>query len=165
MNKFWMLLWLLVLVSTAVEAASKVSYTGRIVGIKDGDTYIVLSDNQQHVIRLAHVDCPEKKQAYGNQAKLVASQYCFGKWVSVTSDGRKDRYNREVAEVYLGSVCLNQLLVKLGYAWHFVKYSNDKTYAALELAARKSKIGLWASPNPVAPWEWRAAARKSKRKR
>jgi micrococcal nuclease len=165
MNKDWILLWLALSFGPMLISASTYSYSGRVVGIKDGDTYVVLSGVQQHIVRLAHVDCPEKKQPYGQQAKLIASRYCFGKTVIVKSDGKKDKYKREIAEIYLGAICINQLLVKLGYAWHFIKYSNDKTYAALELTARKSKIGLWASPNPVAPWEWRAAARKNKRKR
>jgi hypothetical protein len=28
-----------------------------------------------------------------------------------------------------------------------------------EAAARKARRGLWADPNPVAPWQWRAEKR------
>jgi len=42
-----------------------------------------------------------------------------------------------------------------GYKWHFKQYSSDQEYAAAEEYARKNMIGLWGSPNPVAPWEWR----------
>ncbi len=40
--------------------------TGKVVKITDGDTLYVLDANyQQHKIRLAGIDAPERKQAYG----------------------------------------------------------------------------------------------------
>ncbi|CAG0912171.1 unnamed protein product, partial [Cyprideis torosa] len=41
------------------------------------------------------------------------------------------------------------------YAWHYRKYSKDPNLQALEDEARKAKRGLWADPDPVAPWDWR----------
>ncbi len=47
-------------------AASADSLTGKVVKITDGDTLYVLDANhQQHKIRLAGIDAPERKQAYG----------------------------------------------------------------------------------------------------
>ncbi|MCY2987044.1 MAG: lamin tail domain-containing protein [Planctomycetota bacterium] len=37
------------------------------------------------------------------------------------------------------------------------KYSKDQALAKLEAEARQSKLGLWADPNPVPPWDWRKA--------
>jgi len=42
---------------------------GKIIGVKDGDTYVILIDKSSITIRLAHIDCPEKKQAYAQLAK------------------------------------------------------------------------------------------------
>ena len=54
---------LLLLFATAVFADS---LTGKAVKITDGDTLYVLDANsQQHKIRLAGIDAPERKQAYG----------------------------------------------------------------------------------------------------
>ena len=40
--------------------------TGKVVKITDGDTlYVLDASNQQHKIRLAGIDAPERKQAYG----------------------------------------------------------------------------------------------------
>jgi micrococcal nuclease len=40
------------------------------VGIADGDTLTVLNHNQQEVkIRLAEIDAPEKRQAFGTRSK------------------------------------------------------------------------------------------------
>ncbi len=44
---------------------------GKIIGVKDGDTYVVLIDKSSITIRLAHIDCPEKKQAYAQLAKKM----------------------------------------------------------------------------------------------
>lgn len=54
-----------------------VSY--KVIGIKDGDTFVLLMGGKEQVVRLAHIDCPEKKQPFGNNAKQFASGVCFGK--------------------------------------------------------------------------------------
>ncbi len=47
-------------------AASANSLTGKVVKITDGDTLYVLDANyKEHKIRLAGIDAPERKQAYG----------------------------------------------------------------------------------------------------
>lgn len=46
------------------------SIEGTVVGITDGDTVTVLdANNEQHKIRVAGIDAPEKKQAFGERAK------------------------------------------------------------------------------------------------
>ena len=48
------------------ETASADSLTGKVVKITDGDTLYVLDANyKEHKIRLAGIDAPERKQAYG----------------------------------------------------------------------------------------------------
>ena len=47
-------------------------------------------------------------------------------------------------------------IIRAGLAWHYVAYArNETTYASLEGAARKSKVGLWQDAAPIAPWSWR----------
>jgi endonuclease YncB( thermonuclease family) len=137
------------------------SFDAKVVGVKDGDTIVVLLDgNVQETIRLAHVDCPEKKQAFGMRAKQFASNFCFGKTVKIVETARRDRSGRMIASVYVNKQCLNQALVSNGLAWHFKKYSKDMSYDVLEQKARASKIGLWSDPNPTAPWDWRKSKKK-----
>lgn len=139
------------------QAAQKLPYTleGKIVAVKDGDTYEILYNGAAVVIRLAHVDCPEKKQPFGKNAKKFGSEFCYGKTVKVISEGKTDRNGRLIAEIYFDNRCLNQELVRYGYAWHFKKYSKNAEYAQLEVQAKAKKIGLWSDPNAIAPWEWR----------
>jgi len=68
-----------------------------------------------------------------------------------------DRYGRMVADIVLadGRV-LNKELVRSGNAWWYSQYDrNDAELAALEAHAREARLGLWAAPNPLLPWEWR----------
>ncbi|MFN0214919.1 MAG: thermonuclease family protein [Saprospiraceae bacterium] len=77
------------------------SLTGKCVGIADGDTITVLdASNQQHKIRLAHIDCPERKQAFSQEAKSFTSDFCFGKTVQIVHFGKRDRIGRIIGIVY-----------------------------------------------------------------
>jgi len=132
------------------------TFEGKVTAIKDGDTFKVLYSGKEHTVRLAHVDCPEKKQPFGSKAKIFASDICFGKVVVVKSDGKTDRYKRIIAEIFLkDGRNVNKELVKNGLAWHFKKYSDNQEYAELEIIARRNQIGIWSEPYPTAPWEWR----------
>ncbi len=61
-------------------AASADTLTGKVVKTTDGDTLYVLDANyKEHKIRLAGIDAPERKQAYGlasrkHLASIVAGQ-------------------------------------------------------------------------------------------
>ncbi len=128
----------------------------KVVGVKDGDTYELFIDNSTFVVRSAHIDCPEKKQPFGQNAKQFASDMCFGKYVMLKHNNKYDRNHRLIAEVILeDDINLNKLLVENGLAWHFKKYSKDEEYAELENIARQKRIGLWSDINSIAPWEWR----------
>lgn len=134
----------------------------KVIGVKDGDTVEILMDGKPQVVRLSHIDCPEKKQPFGNNAKQFASDLCFGKKVKLSTGWKKDRNKRLLAEIILSNgKNLNKELVKNGFAWHYKKYSKDNSYDDLEKQARKLKLGLWNDKIPTAPWEWRKSRKKS----
>jgi len=134
----------------------------KVIGVKDGDTVEILMDGKPQVVRLSHIDCPEKKQPFGNKAKQFASDLCFGKKVKLSTGWKKDRNKRLLAEIILSNgKNLNKELVKNGFAWHYKKYSKDNSYDDLEKQARKLKLGLWNDKMPTAPWEWRKSRKKS----
>ena len=136
-------------------------FEGKVVGIKDGDTYVILYNKQEITVRLEHIDCPEGGQAYGKNAKRYASDLCFGRQVRIEG-GKFDRYKRLIALIYLGDTCINQAMVRGGYAWHFKKYSKDMVYDSLQMDAERRKLGLWRDLKPLSPWEWRASRKKIK---
>lgn len=133
--------------------------TAKVVGVKDGDTFVVLHEKKEIVVRLEHVDAPEKNQPFGNRAKQFVSDFCFGKTVVVIGNGKKDRNGRWIGEIFYNNQNLNKELVRNGLAWHYKRYSKSANYADLETAARKKKIGLWQDKEPVAPWNWRKSKR------
>ena len=133
-----------------------IHFTGKVVGVTDGDTITVLHNGKGERVRLHGIDCPEKGQAFGTVAKQFTSALVFGKEVTVTVQD-SDKYGRTIGEVTLldGRV-LNHELVKAGLAWWYRKYApGDTTLEHLEAEARNAKRGLWVDPNPVPPWEWR----------
>ena len=54
-------LWL-VLAALLVNPAAAGEFTGRVVGVTDGDTIKVLHDDRAEIVRLVGVDAPEKRQ-------------------------------------------------------------------------------------------------------
>ncbi len=123
----------------------------------------MLHNGQGERIRLHGIDCPEKRQAFGNRAKQFTSTLVFGNTVTVQVMDR-DRYGRTVGEVLLpDGRSLNRELVKAGFAWWYWRYApDDETLAQLEREARRTKRGLWADPNPIPPWQWRMMRRRER---
>jgi len=130
-------------------------FSGRVVGVSDGDTITVLHNGKGERIRLHGIDCPEKRQAFGNRAKQFTSKLAFGNTVTVQVVDR-DRYGRTVGVVLLpDGRSLNHELVREGLAWMYRRYTNDQSLNDLEEEARVAQRGLWADPHAVPPWEWR----------
>ncbi len=148
-------LFLLLLSHTAL------AWPGLVVGISDGDTITVLRDGREQVkIRLYGIDCPEKRQAWGNRSTQATRLLCAGKMVEVQETG-SDRYGRTVAILILptGRI-LQKELVAEGLAWVWPKYCKLPIcleWSETETQARENKVGLWQDAEPVPPWEWRAA--------
>lgn len=158
MKQSWSLSLLLVLCFPSFSTAS--DFSGRVVAILDGDTIEVLHSRTTERIRLAGIDCPEKKQPFGQRAKQTTSTLSFGHDVTVHRAG-KDRYGRTIGAVELpDGTNLNYELVRQGWCWWYWKYVPDEIFlAVLEMRAREAKKGLWVDPNPIPPWEFRKAKR------
>ncbi len=151
-NKGYLLALSLLLFSTVACADV---FQAVVVGLKDSDTIVVLTDEKKQItIRLDSIDGPEKKMSYGSVAKKALSDLIFKKRVTVDSH-KIDRYGRTVADIWLDNRLINLEMVKNGMAWVYVKYAKNPIYFKAEREAKASKIGLWSQPNPQAPWEFR----------
>jgi endonuclease YncB( thermonuclease family) len=127
----------------------------RVVGVHDGDTITCLDEsNQQQKVRLAEIDAPEIGQDYGKVSREVLAEMVFGKTVEVTEDG-KDRYGRWIGHLSMNGVDVNRQMIATGNAWHYGDYSRDTSLAALQTQAQSQRLGLWAQPSPIAPWDFR----------
>ena len=134
------------------------AWTGKVVGIADGDTITVLKAKAPVKIRLYGIDCPERGQAFGKKAKQFTAGMVFRKMVRIEPVDR-DRYGRTVAWVYVDGKNLCEELVRAGLAWHYKKYSSDQSLADLEILARQSRAGIWSDPHAMPPWEYRRRKR------
>ena len=147
------LLLALGLAATALSAGE--AFDGRVVGVSDGDTVTVLRNGHDQVrIRLSGIDVPELHQAFGRQAKDGMSRLAFGRNVSVRVVDH-DRYRRTVARLAVDGQDVGLTMLRQGLAWHYKHYDSDPVYASAENTARAQRLGLWADPHPVAPWDYR----------
>jgi endonuclease YncB( thermonuclease family) len=161
------------LILLAAAFASAAELHGKVIAVADGDSITVLdADKRQHKVRIAAIDAPERRQAYGTRARQHLAELIFGKDVIVAWD-KRDRYGRILGRV-LAMECAAQTCahtldvglaqIKAGYAWHYRRYANEQParerqrYAAAEQAARAQRAGLWRDDDPSPPWEFRRAS-------
>lgn len=139
---------------------------GYVVGVSDGDTVKVLdAGKKQHRIRLLGIDAPESNQAFGQKSKQYLSSLIFNKNVSITYK-EKDQYGRILGTIFYENENINLKMVQAGLAWHYVYFAKDnKELAEAEAAARKEKLGLWADPNPMPPWDFRRQKKNNAKKK
>ena len=159
------------LVLSALAPALAADLEGRVVAIVDGDTLDLLTAEQRTVrVRLAEIDAPEHRQAFGTRAREALSDLAFGKAARVELVDR-DRWGRIVGRVYVGvfrepgatpiELEINSDLVRQGFAWVFRKYRHRPALLELETDAKANRRGLWADVAPVPPWEWRRARKRT----
>ncbi len=133
--------------------------SGKAIKIVDGDTFDLLAGTVTYRIRLNGIDTPEKGQDFYQNAKTALGNWCRNQTLRVTYKS-KDRNGRLIGDVYTSfGAWVNVKLVEEGMAWHFKKYSSDKTLAVAEIKARNLKLGLWTMKNVIAPWDWRKGKR------
>src|ERR1700730_8669021 len=147
---------LFLLAAVAAAGLYAEDFTGKVVGITDGDTIRVMHNGAPERIRLWGIDCPESKQPFGTRPKQFTGDLAFGKTVMVRVRDI-DRYKRTLAEIILpDGRNLNQELVRAGFAWWYQQYARQELILRdLEQEARAARRGLWGDPKPVPPWDWR----------
>jgi micrococcal nuclease len=135
--------------------------TGYVVGISDGDTVTVLdASRQQHKIRLAGIDAPEKALAFGDRSKQHLATLVFNKNVSVEWN-KQDRYGRTVGKIMVNGLDANLEQVKAGMGWWYREYAKEQSpadrrlYEQAEQHAKAQRAGLWRDANPMPPWDFR----------
>lgn len=144
---------ILILISLFYISLSATVLEGKVVKISDGDTIVVLDKSKtQHRVRLFGIDAPELKQDYGRKAKDYLTALVATKLVKVVYFS-KDKYKRILGIVFLNGSDVNAQIVKDGFAWAFVKYSNR--YIKEQDYAKENKIGLWNGKQIIAPWDFR----------
>lgn len=128
----------------------------RVLSVTDGDTIRVSIDGRSTRIRLIGIDTPEVTdprkpvQCFGREASRRAHELMDGTQVWLEYDpsqGRRDRYGRSLAYVWLNeNMLVNQQMVSEGFAHEYTydaAYKYLDTFRDAEQAARAADRGLW----------------------
>jgi endonuclease YncB( thermonuclease family) len=154
-----------ILLLTSHAACLSYELVGRVVGVMDGDTIELLTERKELIrVRLAGIDAPEKRQAFGQVSKRALSDLAYARMAKVDWS-KKDRYGRAIGKVIVAGGDVNFQMIARGLAWHYKQYQKEQSlddrlsYAQAEETAHSGRLGLWADKTPVAPWEFRKSRR------
>lgn len=174
MKPFAVSVWLCcLLVADSSLATVTLMYRAHVVDVIDGNTIVVSNrvldgGTRFPGIALVHLDgvaAPELDQPGGKEAKTFLEQLLKGKEVAVVE--LTDMGRSQGAWVFIGEdeKNVNVLLIEQGKAWltepraKFAaslgkpRQASEKMREAYQ-KAKDRKLGVWASENPVPPWEW-----------
>ncbi|MBU7045889.1 MAG: thermonuclease family protein [Theionarchaea archaeon] len=111
----------------------------------DGDT-IRLETGE--TVRLIGIDAPELNQPGGEKSREYLAHLILNKGVTLKKGYEdRDKYNRLLRFVYLGDVCINEEMIRQGYAearYLSLDEPLRKYYIQLEIEAETAKAGLWS---------------------
>ena len=128
-----------------------------VVSVVDGDTVKVRMGGRVESVRLIGIDAPETNapgrpvQCFGPEASAKAAELLGRKTVRLEFDesqGRRDRFDRLLAYVWVGDVLANEWMIRQGYAREFTfnePYRYQQTFKMAEDEARAAGRGLWAA--------------------
>ncbi|HAI41522.1 MAG TPA: nuclease [Maribacter sp.] len=120
-----------------------------VVQTVDGDTVDVILDLgfnmfKKERIRLNGIDAPESRtldteeKMFGLEAKEFLGRRmaeCQNLWVATEKDGK---YGRMLGDIWCGAICINEEMVKRGYAWKYDGGKKTKNFDTLRALRVKS---------------------------
>jgi micrococcal nuclease len=112
--------------------------------IIDGDTFRLETGQP---VRLIGIDAPELLQPGGEKSREYLAHLIWGKNITLAKGSEnRDKYNRLLRFVYIGDLCVNEEMIKQGYAE--ARYLSENTireyYIQLEIEAETARAGLWS---------------------
>ncbi|MBU7046805.1 MAG: thermonuclease family protein [Theionarchaea archaeon] len=111
----------------------------------DGDTFRLETGEP---VRLIGIDAPELSQPGGKESRQYLTQLILNKGVTLEKSYEdQDKYNRLLRFVYIGNLCINEEMIRQGYAEARYLPSTDplrEYYIQLEIEAEIAKAGLWS---------------------
>ena len=130
-----------------------------VVAISDGDTLTARcgapGSYRPLKVRIAAIDAPERKQAFGQKSRQHLAQLCF-KQRATLQRLSTDAYGRTVANVRCGTTDVAAAQVSAGLAWVYAPYASAHPHLVpLQQQARSGGVGLWSQRRPLAPWDYR----------
>ena len=112
--------------------------------IIDGDTFRL---GNGELVRLIGIDAPELSQQGGELSRAYLSHLILGRKITLERGfSERDKYNRLLRFVYVGNLCVNEEMIRQGYAEarYVSENSIRKHYLQLEIEAESAEVGLWS---------------------
>jgi endonuclease YncB( thermonuclease family) len=133
---------------SCTEVISSAEDTISCTAIIDGDTFRL---NTGQPVRLIGIDAPELSQPGGEMSREYLAYLISGENITLEKgyqDQDRDKYNRLLRFVYIGNLCINEEMIRQGYAE--ARYLSPKDpmheyYIQLEIEAKTAKAGLWSA--------------------
>ena len=130
---------------------------GTVVAVQDGDTVTILDAARvQHRVRIAGIDAPESRQATA-RCRSRASPVSSTAGTSAAHCPKRDRFGREVCNVFVAPATSGSSRFGAAYAWWYREYAREQapedraTYeAAEERGAKAARRGPVARPGAAA---------------
>ena len=137
-----------------------------VVAISDGDTLTARcgapGTYYQVKVRIAAIDAPESRQAFGQKSRQNLAQLCFRQRATLQTL-ETDKYGRTVANVRCAGTDVATAQVRAGLAWVYTPYVTTQSYLEpLQQQARSHSTGLWSQRRPQAPWSYRHRQQRAK---
>jgi micrococcal nuclease len=154
MNK---VIFLQVILLCAIVGCTQQVITISGVEIIDGDTFKLANGD---TVRLTGIDAPELSQPGGVLSREYLAHLLLGKPITLEKGSEdRDKYNRLLRFVYIGDLCINEEMIRQGYAE--ARYLPESPirdyYVQLEIQAEAAKAGLWSDnvfqPRSEVDWD------------
>ncbi|MBU7046976.1 MAG: thermonuclease family protein [Theionarchaea archaeon] len=111
----------------------------------DGDTFKLETGE---AVRLIGIDAPELSQPGGEESREYLARLILNKGVTLkTGIEDRDKYSRLLRFVHIGTTCINEEMIRQGYAEARYLSPDDplrEYYIQLEIEAETAKAGLWS---------------------
>lgn len=147
---------LLLIALLASGAHARETFVGQVTFVTDGDTLWAQPDGggSARKLRMTGMDAPEICQHGGKMARDLLAQLALHRRVAVDV-AYFDRYGRGLATVRLDGQDLAAQMVRAGQAWSYGWRGRPGRYAAEEVFARQSHLGVFATAKPESPRDFR----------
>ncbi|MBU7048196.1 MAG: thermonuclease family protein [Theionarchaea archaeon] len=111
--------------------------------IIDGDTFKLETGE---TVRLIGIDAPELSQPGDEKSREYFTHLILNKGVTLEKGYEdRDKYNRLLRFIYIDDVCINEEMIRQGYAEaRYLTDSIREHYIQLEIEAETAKAGLWS---------------------
>ena len=129
-------------------AAAEPEFHGQAITVRSCDEMAVRHKAKIIAVRIAGIDCPQRKQPFATEAKSFVGKLVYKHTIRVKPIGH-DRHRRVWGDVFLpDGRSLAYEMVKSGWA-QVSASAVDERLVEMEQDAKRAKLGLWNAPHPL----------------